>query len=76
MPKTKTVAKSKDVEKAMKKVSVSKIKKTAPAEGGMKIKRRLKPGSNALREIRRYQKSVDHLLPRAPFQRLVRDIAG
>ena len=54
MPKTKTVAKSKDVEKAMKKVSVSKIKKTAPAEGGMKIKRRLKPGSNALREIRRY----------------------
>lgn len=28
----------------------------------------------ALREIKRYQKSCDTLLPRAPFQRLVRSI--
>jgi len=28
----------------------------------------------ALREIRAYQKSVDNLIPKAPFQRLVREI--
>ena len=42
----------------------------------MKVKKRVKPGSNALREIRRYQKAVECLLPRAPFQRLVREISG
>ena len=30
----------------------------------------------ALREIRRYQKSTNLLIPKAPFQRLVRQIAG
>ena len=29
-------------------------KKTAPAEGGMKLKRRFKAGTVALREIKRY----------------------
>ena len=29
----------------------------------------------ALREIRRYQKSADLLLPKLPFKRLVREIA-
>ena len=53
------------------------IKKTAPAEGGVKGDRkkpRFKPGTVTLREIKRYQKTVDMLLPRAPFQRLVRTI--
>ena len=36
--------------------------------------RRFKAGTVTLREIKRYQKSVDMLLPRAPFQRLVRSI--
>jgi histone H3 len=49
-------------------------KKTAPAEGGVKKARRFRPGTVALREIKRYQKSQTHLLPRAPFQRLVRTI--
>ena len=35
---------------------------------------RRKAGTVALREIKRYQKSIDNLLPRAPFQRLVRTI--
>ena len=48
-------------------------KKSAPAEGGIK-KRRFRPGTVALREIKRYQKSVDCVIQRAPFQRLVRDI--
>ena len=39
-------------------------------------KRRFKPGTVALREIKQYQKSTDLLLPRAPFQRLVREITG
>ena len=43
------------------------IKKTAPAEGGMKKKMRWRPGTVALREIKRYQKATDNLLPKAPF---------
>ncbi len=36
---------------------------------------RYRPGTVALREIRRYQKSTDFLLRRAPFRRLVREVA-
>ena len=35
---------------------------------------RYRPGTVALREIRRYQKSTDLLIPKAPFGRLVREI--
>lgn len=35
---------------------------------------RYRPGTVALREIRRYQKSTELLLRKAPFQRLVREI--
>jgi histone H3 len=30
----------------------------------------------ALREIRKYQKSTQHLIPKLPFQRLVKEIAS
>jgi histone H3 len=36
---------------------------------------RYRPGTVALREIRRYQKSVELLIRKLPFQRLVREIA-
>lgn len=36
---------------------------------------RYRPGTVALREIRRYQKSTDLLIRKFPFQRLVREIA-
>lgn len=36
---------------------------------------RFRPGTVALREIRRFQKSTDLLIRKAPFQRLVREIA-
>ena len=51
-------------------------KKTAPADGGIKEakKRRFKPGTLAFREIKKYQRTTDMLLPRASFQRLVRTI--
>lgn len=39
-------------------------------------KRRYKPGTLALKEIRRYQKSTDFLLRKIPFTRLVREIAS
>ena len=44
------------------------------AQGGIKRPHRYRPGTVALREIRRYQKSVEPVLRRLPFQRLVREI--
>ncbi|KIJ20246.1 hypothetical protein PAXINDRAFT_33290, partial [Paxillus involutus ATCC 200175] len=38
-------------------------------------KRRYRPGTLALREIRKYQRSTDLLLRRLPFSRVVREIA-
>lgn len=35
---------------------------------------RYRPGTVALREIRRYQKSTEQLIRKLPFQRLVREI--
>lgn len=37
--------------------------------------RRFRPGTVALREIRRYQKSTETLIRKGPFARLVREIA-
>jgi histone H3/H4 len=37
-------------------------------------KRRWRPGTVALRQIRKYQKSYNLLIPKAPFQRLVREV--
>ncbi|XP_068577527.1 histone H3-like centromeric protein A isoform X2 [Cebidichthys violaceus] len=37
-------------------------------------KRRFRPGTRALMEIRKYQKSTDLLLRKGPFSRLVREV--
>lgn len=50
-------------------------RKSAPATGGVKKPHRYRPGTVALREIRRYQKSTELLIRKLPFQRLVREIA-
>ena len=50
-------------------------RKCAPVSGGVKKPRRFRPGTVALREIRRYQKSTELLIRKLPFQRLVRGIA-
>lgn len=50
-------------------------KRRVPPSGGDSPSKRYKPGIGALREIRRYQKSTDLLIRRAPFGRLVREIA-
>ena len=51
-------------------------RKNAPtAAGSVKKPHRYRPGTVALREIRRYQKSTELLIRKLPFQRLVREIA-
>ncbi|KAF8839876.1 histone H3 [Paxillus ammoniavirescens] len=58
-------------------LAAKQTKKTiiaAPA-GGVKKPHRFRPGTVALREIRRYQKSTELLIRKLPFQRLVREIA-
>uniref|UniRef100_A0A8C4QD09 Core Histone H2A/H2B/H3 domain-containing protein n=1 Tax=Eptatretus burgeri TaxID=7764 RepID=A0A8C4QD09_EPTBU len=59
-----------------KQLATKMARKSASAIGGVKKKQhRHRPGSVALREIRRYQKSTELLVRKLPFQRLVRDIA-
>jgi histone H3 len=53
-------------------------KKTAEANPRESPKRRhrYRPGTVALREIRKYQKNTDNLIKKLPFQRLVKEIAA
>ena len=46
-----------------------------PRMGGLKRPMRYRPGTVALREIRRYQKTMELLIRKLPFNRLVREIA-
>ena len=50
-------------------------RKTAPAMGGIKKPHRYRPGTVAIREIKKYQKSTELLIKKLPFQRFVREIA-
>lgn len=50
--------------------------KRATAAGGVKKPHRFRPGTVALREIRKFQKSTELLIRKLPFQRLVREIAS
>ena len=65
----KHIAKKRLATKAARKSSKSAIR------GGVKKPHRYRPGTVALREIRRYQKSTELLLRKLPFQRLCREIA-
>lgn len=42
--------------------------------GAIKKKRRFKPGTVALREIKKYQKNGDPIIPLASFKRLIKEI--
>ena len=60
-----------------KQIIVSKAaRKSAPAIAGVKKPHRYRPGTVALREIKRYQKSTELLIRKLPFQKLVREIAS
>jgi histone H3 len=54
--------------------SLPRARANAPG-GGVKRPHRFRPGTVALREIRKYQKSTETLIRRLPFQRLVREIS-
>jgi len=68
MARTKQSARRSTGRKAPRKQLATKAaRKSAPATGGIKKPHRYRPGTVALREIRRYQKSFDHLIPKAPL---------
>lgn len=73
MARTKQTARQSTGGKAPRKTLTTQVvaAKTVP----VKKPRRYRPGTVALREIRKYQKSTDLLIRKLPFQRLVREIA-
>jgi histone H3 len=74
MARTKQQARKSTGGKAPRLVASKSARKSALA-GGVKRPHRFRPGTVALREIRKYQKSTELLIRRLPFQRLVREIA-
>ena len=58
-----------------KQLATKVARRSAPSTGGVKKPHRYRPGTVAMREIRRYQKSTDLMIRKLPFQRLVREIA-
>jgi histone H3 len=59
----------------LKEIYNSIVERKEPAVGKVKKPHRYRPGTIALREIRRYQKSTELLIRKLPFQRLVKEIA-
>lgn len=51
-------------------------RRSAPATGGVKKPHRYRPGTVALREIRRYQKTTNLLIPKICYQRFLREISS
>ena len=68
MSRTKTTAVAKSAKK-----SGTKSAKSVKATGAKKF--RWRPGTVALRQIKKYQKGTETLMRKAPFQRLVRELA-
>ena len=77
MARTKQTARKSSGGKAPRKQLATKAarKSVVGAAGGVKKPHRYRPGTVALREIRRYQKSTELLIRKLPFQRLVREVA-
>ena len=80
MARTKQTARKSTGGKAPRKALATKALRRAmlsTGKGKAPVKRphRIRPGTLALREIRKYQKSTDLLIRKLPFQRLLREIA-
>lgn len=70
-----TTTSRKSLETTHRKVVAHKVRKSQkPQVGGVKKPHRFRPGTVALREIRRYQKSTELLMRKLPFARLTREI--
>jgi histone H3 len=75
MARTKQTARKSTGGKAPRKQLATKaVRLNAPRTGGIKKPYRYRPGTVALRQIRRYQKSTELLIRKMPFQRLAREI--
>jgi histone H3 len=75
MARTKQTARKCTGGKAPRKQLATKAaRKSAPPTGGCKKPHRYRPGTVALREIRKYQKSTDLLIRKLPFQRFLREV--
>ena len=75
MARTKQTARKSTGGKAPRKALATKAaRRSAPATGGVKKAHRFRPGTVALREIRKYQKGANLLIPKLPFQRLVQEV--
>jgi histone H3 len=75
MARTKQTARKSTGGKAPRSQLATKTAMSEPKGTDVKKPHRYRPGTVALREIRRYQKSTDLLIRKLPFQRLVREIA-
>lgn len=76
MARTKQTARKSSGGKAPTKLLATKgARKTMPSSNKPRKPHRYRPGTRALKEIRKYQKSTELLIRKAPFQRLVREIA-
>ena len=76
MARTKqTARKSSGGKTPRKQLATKAARKTAGGNAGVKKPHRYRPGTVALREIRKYQKSTELLIRKLPFRRLVREIA-
>ena len=58
-----------------KQLATKAARKSGPAAGGVKKPHRYRPGTVALREIRRYQKTAELLIPKKPIGLLVKEIS-
>lgn len=76
MARTKQTARKSTGGKAPRKRLATKAarKMDPPVRGCIKTRRRYRPGTRALKDIRKYQKSTNFLIRKLPFQRLVREI--
>ena len=70
-----TARKSTGGKRPPKQLAQMAARKSQPSTGGVKRPHRFRPGTQALREIRRYQKSTELLIRKLPFQRLVKEVA-
>ena len=76
MARTKQTARKSTGGKAPRKILLTKSGRAQGASrGGIKKPHRFRPGTVALQEIRKYQKSTDLLIRKLPFQRLLREVA-
>lgn len=71
-----TAKKGASARNIIRKSIAKKVGKSLKANGQPRKPHRFRPGTVALREIRRYQKGTELLFQKAPYQRLCREILG